>query len=378
MHPVGLNRATCRAVWKILVATILLAVANAAPRATESGRITIENGRFMADGRRVWINGANTPWHHWNDFGGKFDEAWWDGHLRAVRDSGINAIRVWITCNGNVGILIDEHGNVAGATPEHWRDLDRLFALLARHHLHVMATLMSFDHFKETNAFHPRWRNWLGSDENIDSYVDNYVVPFLARYGNSPCLWSIDLINEPDWVFENRENGRIAWERLQSYFARASRAIHQHSPVLVTVGLAMPKYGSDTGKACRGNKVSDRALQAVLSDPNARLDFYTTHYYDWNARNWGRAPYLSPQAYGMPADKPALLGEMPAKGTADHTITEDYENAFRNGWQGAMAWTSNGVDRNGDLKELGPATRAFREQHPELVEAALAAGPKPD
>ena len=339
----------------------------AAARAAEADRITIADGQFVAGGHRIWINGANTPWHSWNDFGGKLDEAWWDNHLRAERENGINAIRVWITCNGNTGIAIDGNGVVTGATPAHWRDLDRLFRLLARHRIHVMATLMSFDHFKETNAYHRRWRNWIASDQNIDSYVDTYLVPFLARYGSSPWLWSIDLMNEPDWVFENREDGQIPWERLQSYFARAARAIHQHSPVLVTVGLASPKYGSDTGRECRGNKVSDRALQAVLPDPAARLDFYTTHYYDWNGKIWGQALYLSPQAYGLPADKPSLMGENPAKGTEGHTITDDYESAFQNGWQGAMAWTSNGVDKNGSLAQLGAATRAIREKHPEFL-----------
>jgi hypothetical protein len=32
-----------------------------------------------------------------------------------------------------------------------------------------------------------------------------------------------------------------------------------------------------------------------------------------------------------------------------------------------MGWTSNGVDGNGGLTELGAATRAFRDQHERLV-----------
>ncbi|HVU15725.1 MAG TPA: cellulase family glycosylhydrolase [Candidatus Didemnitutus sp.] len=354
--------------WRCVAGLVMLAAGGIAARAAELKPVTIANGQFVSDGHRLWINGANTPWHSWNDFGGDFDEAWWDGHLRAVKDSGINAIRVWITCNGNVGIQIDEQGHVSGATDKHWHDLDRLFALLAKHRLYVMATLISFDHFKETNAFHERWRKWIGSDAAIDSYVDNYLVPFLARYGKAPSLWSIDLINEPDWVFENREDGQIPWPRMQSYFARAARAIHQHSPTLVTVGLGSVKYGSDTAKGAQGNKVSDRALQAVLDDPAVHLDFYTTHYYDWNGKIWGPAPYLTPAVYGIPTDKLAIIGEMPAKGTAGKTITEDYQGAFANGWQGMMAWTSNGVDDMGSLTQLGAATRAIHDQHRELVD----------
>jgi hypothetical protein len=337
-------------------------------RATDAERIAIANGQFMVGDRRIWINGANTPWKSWNDFGGRFDESWWDAHFQALHDNGINATRVWITCNGEVGILIHRDGQISGVTLAHWRDLDRLFQIAAQHRIYVMATLMSFDHLKSSHANSGRWRNWIADDRNIDSYVSRYLIPFLRRYGKSPWLWSIDLMNEPDWVYENADNGRVPWARLQSYFARAARAIHDHSSVLVTVGLGMLKYNSDTGAGCQGNKVSDRALQAQVDNPGARLDFYSPHYYDWNGDNWGKALEMSPEAYQLPTDKPSLLGEMPARGTAGHTTAEDYESAFQNGWQGAMGWTSNGVDANGSLEQLGPATRAFRDHHAALVD----------
>ena len=341
----------------------------AAVHATGAGeRIVIADGRFMVGDHHIWINGANTPWHHWNDFGGDFDEAWWDAEFQRLHDAGINATRVWITCNGDVGIVIDEDGQVAGATAAHWKNVDQLFRIAERHRVYVMATLLSFDHLKSGHAKFQRWRNWISRDDAIDSYVDRYLLPFLDRYGGSPWLWSIDLMNEPDWVFEHADNGRVPWVRLQSYFARAARAIHSHSRVLVTVGLAMLKYNSDTAASCQGNQVSDQALQARISDPGARLDFYSTHYYDWNGEIWGNALYLSPGAYRLPTDKPGVVGEMPAKGTAGHSIVEDYEAAYRNGWQGAMGWTSNGVDGMGTLIQLGPATRMFRDRHRELIE----------
>ncbi len=37
------------------------------------------------------------------------------------------------------------------------------------------------------------------------------------------------------------------------------------------------------------------------------------------------------------------------------------------GWQGAMGWSSDGVDRNGSLEDLAPATRAIYAEHPEVV-----------
>jgi hypothetical protein len=330
-------------------------------------RITISGSEFRAGTNRIWINGANTPWHHWNDFGGGFDTNWWDQQFQKLHDNGINATRVWISCNGEVGIIISPAGHVSGCTPAFWSDLDHLFQIARDRRVYVMATLISFDHFSKTHANHASWRNLITDTNNIDSLVANYVVPFVNRYKNNPWLWSIDLCNEPDWIHENERCGKLPWETVQTYFGRAAAAVHTNSGILVTVGFAMgSKYLSDTHTT---NVLDDRALQALAGgDPLAHVDFYSSHYYDWQGRNGHGNPfYLSPVAYGLSGDRPALFGECPAKGTAQHTPAEDYENAYQHGWQGAMGWSSNGVDGNGDLINLGPATRAFRDRHHALV-----------
>ncbi len=53
---------------------------------------------------------------------------------------------------------------------------------------------------------------------NVSSYVSNYVIPFINRYKDNPYLWCIDICNEPEWMHDNTECGKIPWERLQ-YFA---------------------------------------------------------------------------------------------------------------------------------------------------------------
>ena len=61
-----------------------------------------------------------------------------------------------------------------------------------------MATLMSFDNFKDEQQPYMNWRALLDNDKNIDSYVETYVIPFVERYSKFTSLWSIDLCNEPD------------------------------------------------------------------------------------------------------------------------------------------------------------------------------------
>lgn len=42
---------------------------------TISAKVTAEGTKFMVNGKELWINGVNTPWQNWNDFGGSFDPA---------------------------------------------------------------------------------------------------------------------------------------------------------------------------------------------------------------------------------------------------------------------------------------------------------------
>jgi len=336
-----------------------------------SRKIRIENEQFTVDGKRIWINGANTPWHNWNDFGGSYDDAWWNSHFAQCRANGMNATRVWVNCNNGQGaVIIDEAGMVSGVRAEHWRDLDLYFAAAARHGMYVMATLTSFDHFKDTGQRPEadRWRKMLQSDETVDSFVQQYIIPFTNRYKTNDYLWSIDLMNEPDWVREESVCGNLQWQDISRLFARGAAAVHECSDVLVTVGMAFPKYHSDAdADRYEGDKVSDAYLQKLYPNKNAYIDFYSPHYYDWVGKHYGAPFTTSPAKWGMAPGKPAVLGECAANGSENFTLTQDYQNAFNNGWQGVMPWTSNRVDGCGGFEELQPAINYMRDTYPELV-----------
>jgi hypothetical protein len=341
-------------------------------------KITIQNGQFVVDGKRIWINGANTPWNKWNDFGGAYNDKWWNDHFALLHENGLNATRIWINCNNDQGaVVINELGQVGGVSQKHWTDLDLLFAAAERNQIYIMATLTSFDHFKSKNG--ESWRKMVQSDTTVDSFIDFYVIPFTNRFKANPYLWSIDLMNEPDWVREALECGNLQWEDISRYFARASAAIHKNSDVLVTVGMSFPKYHSDgfpndeSPNAYEGDKVSDAFLQKLYPDKGAFIDFLSPHYYDWVGKHYGvpftSKPYGSRTdgGWGLTSGKPALLGECAANGSAGFTLTEDYQNAFDNGWQGVMPWTSNRVDGCGGFEQLKPAINHMAEKYPDLV-----------
>lgn len=324
------------------------------PVSGNSAKVTVEGTKFVVGGKEIWFCGVNTPWDNWNDFGGagSFDEAFWDSHFKQLHEAGINCSRVWVNCNSMVGVQLKTTGEFKAVTEQHWADLDKLFAIAEKYKIYLMPTLLSFDHFKDSNSFYDRWRAMVTSPENTDSFVNGYVIPFAQRYGKNEYLLGIDLINEPDWVVENAECGNIGWENLSRYFAKAAAGIHENSDALVTVGIAMIKYNSDNRN---GNYVSDEYLKS-LGGENAYLDFYSTHYYYW-MNSWAGFPFeMSPTDFTLDGTKPCIIGEAAANGDeSGRSLEEEYQSAYINGWNGVLAWTSNGVDKCGGFDDIKPA-----------------------
>ena len=90
-------------------------------------RGTVEGTGFRVDGKELWFNGANTPWNNWNDFGGTYDPQFWEEHFAQLHEKGINATRVWISCNGEVGIKIKEDGSVTGVKDKMWGSFFKMY-----------------------------------------------------------------------------------------------------------------------------------------------------------------------------------------------------------------------------------------------------------
>lgn len=332
-------------------------------------RISIKGNQFFTDsGKRIWLNGVNTPWNKWNDFGGSFDHEWWNNHFQILKSKGINCTRVWISCDGNGAVNTDSTG-VTGLSPTFFKDCDSLFAIAARNGIYIDATLISFDHFKAPNRNHMNWRNIVNDVSASHTFIDNYLLPFLNRYKNDPWLFAIDLCNEPEWVSENPECGRLEVKNIQRFFAMCAASIHENSNIPVTIGSACIKWNSDN-EGFEGNYWKDSALKSAYNHKLAYIDFYCVHYYGW-VHKYFKSPFeLSPADYGI-NDKPVIIEESPGKdsGLKDIPVTviESYEKAFQLGYQGNMPWTSNGVDRNGDITTIGPATLSFSKNHKELV-----------
>lgn len=302
-----------------------------------SARVKIKDTKFTVHGRELWINGANTPWQNWNDFTGMMDEKFWDNEFARLTEDHINCTRIWINCNGEDIVRLNSDGEILSINQGHWADLDKLFALAKKYQLYLMPTLLSFDHFKEPKESGRHWQALISKKETADAYAEIYVKEFCKRYGDNEYIFSIDIMNEPDWVYENEECGKIGWDMLSYFFGKCASVIHENCDILVTVGMGIIKYNSDR---YAGNKVSDEYLIKLTGDEKAYIDFYSTHYYNWQKEWFGFPCDKSPAEFGLDGTKPCLLGETHNDDEEEcgMSLTEKYKSVYDKGWNGIMVW----------------------------------------
>lgn len=304
-----------------------------------SARVSVDGTKFMVDGKELWINGTNTPWEKWNDFDGNMDEEFWDKTFAQLAADNINCTRIWINCSGENIIQLTTKGEVKSIVEGHWTDLDKLFAIAEKYKVYVMPTLLSFDHFKGTAKFSAgdKWRNLIMSKEMTDAFAENYVKTFCERYGSCEYIFGIDIMNEPDWVKENDECGKVGFEYLSYFFGKCASVIHENSDILATVGMGMIKYNSDNYD---GNYVSDEFLKQLTGLDDAYLDFYSPHYYSWMLSSMPQPFGKTPTDFGLDGTKPSIIGETPNDDEAQMNMTavQKYEYCYNNGWNGVMTW----------------------------------------
>ena len=328
-----------------------------------SQQIYVEANKFKVNGNLIYLNGCNIPWNNWNDFGGKYDPSFWESEFKRISEKGINSVRIWISCDGDIQPEINDEGFITGVSQAFWKDVDDMMLKAKKYNLYVIATMMSFDHTKNTHKKFLQWRDLLNDSLKVRSYINNYLVPFAVRYKNNPFLFSIDLCNEMEWIQEKEECGNLRWNVLQRYVAMCAAAIHHSgSKILVTLGSAGVKWNSEKAVA---NFWSDKNLQLQYNDKKAYLDFWQIHYYSWINQYFSNPFTKSPVDYEI-NDRPVIIGEMPAKSDGlpfGLTMLKAFENAFNLGYCGHFPWTSNGVDKIGNLDDFADASLTFVNNH---------------
>lgn len=269
-----------------------------------------------------FVFGANLPWFEYGlDFGGN---AWRpaggigrsDARERATRElaslaqSGVQALRWFLFCDGRSGIRFDQRGQPAGIDDFVARDIDAALELAGRQNLGVLFVLLDF-HWchpaRVIDGVQLGGRAGVLSDRNARASLLEYVVrPVVERYAGESSILAWDIFNEPEWV--DRDG-------LKRFLREAIVTIRSCSTRPITIGSAGARW---------------RSWYRDLD-----VDFYQVHWYD----SLEKQPRLETPVAALGFDRPVLLGEFPTRGS-QRAWQEIFEAARSAGYAGAFYWSA--------------------------------------
>jgi hypothetical protein len=310
-----------------------------------------------------WFNGMNVPWNNFGaDVGGTYDAAWFDTFFTMCNNNGINSARYWLHANGYKTPVFNADGSVQGLTASFLSDLTKLADQSKAKKIVLQIALWSFDMCKNSGSCCPPRTSLITDATHSQSYIDKALIPMLNVLKNYDHV-IIEVANEPEWCIRGPGNTdqQADLSQWQRFTAMIAAAVHSHSKLKVTTGASALKWNSDAVPPAEANYWSDRALRAAYNNnPNATLDFYNVHYYDWMYNpDWGYDPCRKNASFWK-LDKPTVVAELPPT-SAHYTTPQMMSGAFDNGFIGDMFWAYN--DHSFNYAAALPALKAFAQQH---------------
>lgn len=299
------------------------------------------------------------------------DRTYFDNMFATINSYGGNSIRFWLHPDGGplpvvnndfTTRLIDEPSSTQIASIQYVLDLGKKYDIL------VDLCLWSFDMVNdwEYGPNYGLWNKMLTNDTNLNSYLNNWLLPVLTQIGYHPNLLSLEVFNEPEGMMNEGTTYEWGWTACNSNSTDCSRVsiltaqkfankiasfIHNfNSELLVTVGSwsyhASGNINGDTNIWC------DKCLINAGGEVNGVLDYYQIHYYNWAAP--GYSPFQHPASYWNVFDKAHVIGEFPNNPipfTSNSTSQGDYcyEKLYQSGYSGAWGWGFNSGDGNADF-----------------------------
>jgi hypothetical protein len=277
-----------------------------------------------------FVFGANLPWFDYGlDFGAN---AWRPAggigrreerervsrSLAMLAESGVQAVRWFLFCDGRAGIRVDHRGQPGGIDDCVPRDLDAALELAARERLAVMFVLLDF-HWclpaRVVDGVQLGGRADVLRDRDARATLLEHVVqPVVERYASESSIFAWDIFNEPEWVDS---------DGLKRFLREAIATIRSCSTRPVTIGSAGARW---------------RQRYHDLD-----LDYYQVHWYDALEKQ----PPLDTPVDALGFDRPVLLGEFPTRGS--HRSSEEIIEAARAaGYAGAFYWSALSNDECSD------------------------------
>ncbi len=325
----------------------------------------------------LFASGMNIAWYRYAaDLEDYDDDAmlYFTELMDSIASNNGNALRWWLHTNGANTPIVNDDGFVEGINFESIQNMKHVMDLAFDKNISLSMCLWSFDMLQNNQGQDPQVMKKLLEDSvNVQSYIDNALLPILELLGDHPAVFTWEIFNEPEGMtnqFGWTTGGKVDISYVQRFVNLCAGAIHRKVPgAMVSNGTWSFRALSDIN----GNKnyYADEELIAAGGDPDGTLDFYQVHYYPEHFGN-DFSPFHRPAEYWQ-LDKPIVIGEFPAdtvghRANPAYSIEKAYELAVAYGYAGVMSWSwSSTSSFNRDFS--GTTARGLKKVHQLIPEA---------
>jgi hypothetical protein len=313
---------------------------------------------------------VNYPWKTGQDFGtggwghsGVSDPTTYreiDADFANMAAQGVRVVKWRVFSDGRYGLRFDANGVITGLDEMFFPDIDAALEIAKRHDVYLALTLFSSGLW---TADCPSGAVHLGgqADALVDpvkrqALVENAVVPLLDHLNGCDRVVAFEIIAEPEWGIQElnpEQDARIKLPlgTLRDFIGEVSQAIHRHTSALSTV---------------ESNRFSNMHSWQGLG-----LDYYSFSWYDW------LEPYepLATPANSASLDRPIVIGEYPAGGSAYYQLPQVMDTAYSLGYAGAFGWSYWDGDGISHWREVAPSFSTWVVDHWDEVSFGGAAQP---
>ncbi len=359
------------------------------------GQVTAQTlGRIEYNGKEIFLSGINVAWVNYSADLGPNPPSLYDFRaiFQQVRDSGGNALRLWLYTTGANAPTYNSLGYVTGPGPVAIQNLREILSMAHQYRVGLILCLWSFD--------------MLGKHEGLDStllyanekmltdtsftmaFVRNALTPLIDSVKTSPAIIAWEVCNEPNGMVTGLEyypeDPTVPMSAVQRFTNLIAGGIHRADPsALVTLGAGsfntltdvnlpaaekktelktisslspeelraltqnfnvahrldltteeMQNYLERIASIPDSNYYSDRNLIAAGGDSLGTLNFYSVHYYGPESLS----PFVNKFSYWQ-LDKPTVAAEFYMQPTDGLLDSEMFPALYNNGYAGALVWS---------------------------------------
>ena len=291
--------------------------------------------RLVVNGRPSFWAGVNYPWKTGQDFGtgawghsGVSDPTTYqeiDVDFANMAAQGVRVVKWRVFSDGRYSPTFADDGTVTGLEDIFFADLDAALEIAQRHDIFLVFTLFASGLWTadcNSNGVQLGGHAATLIDETKrTSLVQQGVVPMLQHLAATDRVLAFEIIAEPEWGVQELSQDddrrvKIPLAPVRSLIQEVTGAIHRYTPNALA--------------SVESNRYSNVQHWTGLG-----LDFHSFSWYDW------LEPYdpLQTPAAQLNIDRPVLLGEFPASGSAYYQLPEILDTAYSLGYAGAFAWS---------------------------------------